>query len=1114
MSFVTLTILVFIFNAVCADISPKRRRLLIGGVSFDDIIETGEDLFNEGADLVETIEDETNDIIDDTEDIINDTEDITNDIINDTGDLIEGIPETYIPPPDELIPAEVGTFVAGVTTDTVEFVESSANEVSDWTEGAATDVSDWTAETANDVAEFTVTAVEETGEWIVNAANDIVSWIEDAIECIVSIFESYTDACVLQAMEDATNSCFLGNGPCRLEIDEANGRKCIGISDEWSVEETQTFFDEAEESDHFAAGGTVELSAIARAEASVYAEAGMTISNQPQVDAKFFPPRLSLDAEVRLDLAAEFSATVEKRIELAEKRKVFRKIFMLGSIPVLVEGFAQPVAIAAIEGVLSAEGSVAYRVNGWIDFGEPIEMAVRLDTGVVTVSDWEPSFLPSFDDSWEYDISGAAELTVSAKVGVELTVTIDKLVEAMAFPHVLASIGITAEIGTCSGGQVAIEANMGVSLALEAEIGLNDFEMRRRQLISFTTINLFDVMTDMCEELEEELECGSFMTTGCEGITEIFSFLGWNGDIPIPDNLSFDIVSFDIPILSTTIPITECAEASESSSADEASPTIVSIPPPADVITFEIRGKDGSEIVQITDDNGWVFDVPISTTYTEWTAPSNKININFLNDHGSVRDVYFQSDRNVQITFPSLWAPWNCGSATENSRCGVVRSGRFLWSGMYVVTFQSPPPCPSQFQMTGQASHYQEECQSTCPEDCMQRWHVDNGAQQLQCGPLCENSGTLFNVKCHSADNGGYWLEGIWEGPKHSTFDIARVTADNFDTFAAHPVCGHSVTSCMDTYAMYSYYVRASNGDCVLTLNCHNAGYSGLESTEVAKWDVRIYSGFCLIQWGGDCWSYFSHTYKEVWWGAPDTTFSLQRMTADNYEAFLNHPVCGSTVQVWAESTYYVQASNGDCVMALMGLDGGYSNLRASHMTTDWQVSVYSDSQSHTFSQPWKGLEDSSFAIQQVTEQNFQKFSQHPYCGYGVQRCYDEGYGYAFYVASDDGDCVMTLNCNNPGYSNLHAVRTANWLVSATSSLGFFERVWKGPVASSFRFAQVTDAMYDAIITDQHCGDAIRECKESEDSLAYFVEASDGSCVMTLDCFDSGYTHLNAIRQD
>merc|ERR1711879_1119959 len=172
--------------------------------------------------------------------------------------------------------------------------------------------------------------------------------------------------------------------------------------------------------------------------------------------------------------------------------------------------------------------------------------------------------------------------------------------------------------------------------------------------------------------------------------------------------------------------------------------------------------------------------------------------------------------------------------------------------------------------------------------------------------------------------------------------------------------------------------------------------------------------------------------------------------------------------------------------------------LRASHMTTDWQVSVYSDSQSHTFSQPWKGLEDSSFAIQQVTEQNFQKFSQHPYCGYGVQRCYDEGYGYAFYVASDDGDCVMTLNCNNPGYSNLHAVRTANWLVSATS----------------FRFAQVTDAMYDAIITDPHCGDAIRECWISEDSLACFVEASDGSCVMTLDCFDSGYSHLNAIRQD
>jgi len=67
---------------------------------------------------------------------------------------------------------------------------------------------------------------------------------------------------------------------------------------------------------------------------------------------------------------------------------------------------------------------------------------------------------------------------------------------------------------------------------------------------------------------------------------------------------------------------------------------------------------------------------------------SNHIQIKFLND-GSNKDVRFDFIKGSEgeVTFPKAWDEWKCGSSNENSRCELVRKGKFNWSGIYHVHF-------------------------------------------------------------------------------------------------------------------------------------------------------------------------------------------------------------------------------------------------------------------------------------------------------------------------------------------------------------------------------------------------------------------------------------------
>jgi len=85
-------------------------------------------------------------------------------------------------------------------------------------------------------------------------------------------------------------------------------------------------------------------------------------------------------------------------------------------------------------------------------------------------------------------------------------------------------------------------------------------------------------------------------------------------------------------------------------------------------------------------------------------------------------------------------------------------------------------------------------------------------------------------VSAQSKHAGGTHFENSWQGPSTATFAITRASANNYDFLANHKECGETARFCLDVWNAYVYFVESSTGDCVLTLNCHGAGYSGLTS--------------------------------------------------------------------------------------------------------------------------------------------------------------------------------------------------------------------------------------------------------------------------------------------
>ena len=101
---------------------------------------------------------------------------------------------------------------------------------------------------------------------------------------------------------------------------------------------------------------------------------------------------------------------------------------------------------------------------------------------------------------------------------------------------------------------------------------------------------------------------------------------------------------------------------------------------------FKLRGRAGVERVAIKDDAG-ENEEGLITAWKEFASYSRKINIKFKNDAGTRRDVFFDTLEKVNISLPSKFRRWKCGSDDEDIKCSLVRGGNFAWKGSYEIVF-------------------------------------------------------------------------------------------------------------------------------------------------------------------------------------------------------------------------------------------------------------------------------------------------------------------------------------------------------------------------------------------------------------------------------------------
>ena len=105
-------------------------------------------------------------------------------------------------------------------------------------------------------------------------------------------------------------------------------------------------------------------------------------------------------------------------------------------------------------------------------------------------------------------------------------------------------------------------------------------------------------------------------------------------------------------------------------------------------MSFELRGADGVEKVQIFGNNGDKLLDNVTLTQ-EWKQFSylavRTVRINFEIDNG---DVHLREASNFVITLEKRWKEWSCGTPKEHGFCSAVRGGQLFFQGDYLVSLK------------------------------------------------------------------------------------------------------------------------------------------------------------------------------------------------------------------------------------------------------------------------------------------------------------------------------------------------------------------------------------------------------------------------------------------
>lgn len=365
--------------------------------------------------------------------------------------------------------------------------------------------------------------------------------LQDLLDLIEEVW-NYLQCKVAYCLTDFDiHGCMLGDNRCEITY----GDSCLAVDHSVGAAVTSDLNGATKHSE-----GSVAFYAGAEASMQTQGLLILDLANGANFRVQLTMPEIDINAKAKIEFTAsgDFDSG-EKRVELAQKNEFFAKVFMAGAVPVMLKMAIQPVAILSAKGNVNAAGHVTYSVNGNIGFDVggcsdtpcPVYIEVPLDfSGVVNNFKEEITPTITVDHGFDWDFSGTADLNLEARVGVELSISVQNIIEFNLFPSVKTTFQVNGNIEKGKDADALAGASGSLCFAADFEAYLDYAETKNGRRALGTRVNILDTIDGLCEGVFDALECPILddlgeLTNVCGLARGLLKELGFPEYIEMPD---------------------------------------------------------------------------------------------------------------------------------------------------------------------------------------------------------------------------------------------------------------------------------------------------------------------------------------------------------------------------------------------------------------------------------------------------------------------------------------------------------------------------------------------------------------------------------------------------
>jgi len=384
----------------------------------------------------------------------------------------------------------------------------------------------------NNLAELTFDELSQI------SLEDLESLIESVWEYLsCSPAQCFLDFSIDGCMPDS-NNCRIVYGDSCLAIDQSIGRE---VSTEFSAASKHS-------------EGTVAFKAGAEASINSQALLILDLASGANFRVELSMPTITIDAKAEIEFSSSGAFdSGEKRVVLAARNEFFTQTFMAGAVPVMLKIAVQPVAILSAKGNVDASGHVTYSVSGEVEFEVggcsnspcPLYMEVPLDFNDIK-NNFDADIRPTLaiDHGFDWNFAGTAELNLEARVGVEISISVQNMIEFNLFPSVKTTFEVNGNIEMGKDADALAGASGSLCFGANFEAYLDYAETGNGRRALGTEVNVLDTIEGLCDGVFDAMNCGLVddlgeLTNVCGLAREILSAIGIPSTITMPDLPSF-----------------------------------------------------------------------------------------------------------------------------------------------------------------------------------------------------------------------------------------------------------------------------------------------------------------------------------------------------------------------------------------------------------------------------------------------------------------------------------------------------------------------------------------------------------------------------------------------